>query len=199
MGGSLENFKLACIFSRSWIFSRFGPLGLFNVILCNCPKGFWATKRAGENTPDISGRSHSRRILFLSVNFFLRWCLRVLERKPVNITIVSNLTTIHSNYWYIGRCFAHLPVVRTFVRFVLHDLLETDQTWQTVTNFFAQKGGAKQHPRIESRAARGVNVYPAGRNYYTCNWKTIKSVSASVILFVINSETVQECKCNGEL
>ena len=41
--------------------------------------------------------------------------------------------------------------------------------------------------------------YPAGRKYYTCTSKTIKSVSVSVIFFVINSETIQECKCNGKL
>ena len=43
------------------------------------------------------------------------------------------------------------------------------------------------------------DYYPAGRNYYTCNSKTIKSVSVSVsvIDFVINSEEIQECRCNG--
>ena len=41
--------------------------------------------------------------------------------------------------------------------------------------------------------------YPAGRNYYTCSSKTIKSVSVSVIYFVINSEAIQECKCNEDL
>ena len=41
--------------------------------------------------------------------------------------------------------------------------------------------------------------YPAGRNYYTCNSKAIKSVSVSVVFFVVNSETIQECKRNGEL
>ena len=36
-------------------------------------------------------------------------------------------------------------------------------------------------------------------HYYTCNSKTIKSVNVSVIFFVINAETIQECKCNGKV
>ena len=41
--------------------------------------------------------------------------------------------------------------------------------------------------------------YPAGRKHYTCNSMAIKSARVSANFSVINSETIQECKCNGEL
>ena len=40
---------------------------------------------------------------------------------------------------------------------------------------------------------------PCGPNYYTCHSKPIKNVSVSVTFFVTSSETIQECKCYGEL